>query len=103
VVAAGVKWAWAHRDHVEIHWRHARKVKRWLFLRCSECGKPFRGDYRAVSGTWDGDEHWHTHCASILRLTRTQEVLAGFIVDGGDQWLARRWAEQIRERSKQPA
>jgi hypothetical protein len=92
---ANVRWAWSHRDHVEIHWTHYRRWHRWLFLRCDHCGKPFRGDYRAVTGTMGGEERWHTHCSSILDLRRTNEVLADYIVTGNDEWIAQQWAKGI--------
>lgn len=95
---SNVKWAWKHREHVSVHFTHYRKAHRWLYLRCDHCGKPFRGKYRGVVGTWGGDEHWHVHCEQILARGRTNEVLADYIINGTDEWIARRWAEGIVER-----
>jgi hypothetical protein len=93
-----LKWAWKHRKHIEIHWRHYRKYHRWLFDRCDRCGLPFRGNYRTVIGEWSGDRMWHTHCSTIRSQQGTIKVLASYISDGSDEWLANYWAKQIVER-----
>lgn len=47
------------------HWRfqiHSlQKLKRRLFTRCAECGKPFGWD-ESPMGTWSGDAVWHQDC-----------------------------------------
>jgi hypothetical protein len=49
---------WRHpRWHVW-HWKvqiHAlQNLKRWLFSRCSKCGKGFKWGYAPTSGSWNG-------------------------------------------------
>lgn len=54
------KW---HIHHWKIQWHFFQKLNRWLFARCSKCGKRFTkwGDSNVV-GNWSGDEIWHGKC-----------------------------------------
>jgi hypothetical protein len=81
--AHNVRWAWKHRAHLEVHWRHYRQVHRWLFLRCDACGLPFRGRYRARIGKWGGGGSMHRHCADIEYLEHEADLYARYIVRRG--------------------
>lgn len=64
ILRAEQPW-WRHaRWHVH-HWRiqvHPwQKLRRWLFERCSKCGKGYSWGYYPI-GNWDGKETWHHDC-----------------------------------------
>lgn len=43
-----------HIHHWKLQILFTEKLKRYLFSRCSECGKRFRWGYYPVSGSWHG-------------------------------------------------
>jgi len=56
------KW---HIHHWKIQWHFWQKLYRWLFARCSKCGKRFSkwGDGDVI-GDWNGTRIWHGACDS---------------------------------------
>jgi len=96
---ANVRWAWAHRRHLDIRWLHWQRTRNWLFLRCTRCGQPFRGAHRARIGRWNGDARdvRHRDCDLIEDQQRQLRLLADWITTGRDGFIARRIVEQYAD------
>lgn len=52
-----------HVHHWKIQWHFGQKLYRWIFARCSKCGKRFSkwGDSNVISD-WNGTRIWHGAC-----------------------------------------
>ena len=64
ILRAERRWYRHPRWHIH-HWRiqvHPwQTLRRWLFERCSKCGKGYPWGYCPV-GNWSGTETWHREC-----------------------------------------
>jgi hypothetical protein len=52
-----------HVHHWRIQWHWLQAFNRWAFERCAKCGGRYPWGY-SQTGTWGGDETWHTECHS---------------------------------------
>ena len=88
-----VVWAWRHRAHLKINVEPYRRVRRWLFDRCDECGHRFFWK-QGRHGYQSSDKVWHDKCMS-LRHTRSQLDDAAkalqFTADSTTRWRVERW------------
>ncbi len=51
-----------HIHHWKIQWHFGQRLWRWLFERCSKCGKGYSWGYSPMSN-WNGDRTWHHDCS----------------------------------------
>ena len=50
-----------HINHWRFQFRWWQLIHRWLFVRCSKCGKRFKYQ-ESVIGSWSGNQVWHGQC-----------------------------------------
>lgn len=97
-----LKFAARHWRHVEVHVQPYRRVKRWLFDRCDECGYRFlwKSDR---TGYMSSDKSYHAKCMELRnaqwRLEDAAKALT-FTADWTERWRIERWLEQ-REQQKE--
>lgn len=90
-----LKFAVRHWHHLKIHVQPYRRVKRWLFDHCAECGYRFLWKSDRC-GYMSSDKVYHGSCMA-LRQARSQLEDAAraltFTADRTERWRVERWLE----------
>ena len=96
----GSGWSWAnlrfavrHIRHLEVHVLLYRRVKRWLFDHCGECGYRFLWKSDRV-GYMSSDTTYHGSCMALRHARMQLEDLTAYIRGTADQ--NQRWRATYR-------
>lgn len=83
------RWKW-HVRHWRVQIHLAQKFHRFMFERCTECGRRYPWGYAPISHSWDEPRgpwfkvtrrSYHHECSSLVHVRRELEEARQFIVD----------------------